>query len=354
MYTLAKKVRDLEPYTPVEGRFRIHLDANESFLSLPDPIREKIARKVAALPFNRYPDPLAKELSEKYAAVYGLDPACLTVGDGSDELISMINGCLLEKSDKVMTFSDDFSMYAFYSFLSEHPSLVLQKEEGFRIDVDKALDCIKKENVRAIIFSNPCNPTGRGLSKDEVRRLITGTDALVVLDEAYMDFWDQSLLPEVAEYDNLIILKTLSKAFGLAGLRVGFAAANPTLTRALQAVKSPYNVGLLPQAAASAVLEEPGYLENCVRALIQSREELETGLKALSAAHPDKIPAVYPSVTNFVLLSCPEADKVTAYLAGKGIAVRKFPGHLRISGGAPEENRELLAALKGYLEGEGN
>lgn len=80
MYTLAKKVRDLEPYTPVEGRFRIHLDANESFLSLPDSLREKIARKVAALPFNRYPDPLAKELSEKYAAVYGLDPACLTVG----------------------------------------------------------------------------------------------------------------------------------------------------------------------------------------------------------------------------------------------------------------------------------
>ena len=104
-----------------------------------------------------------------------------------------------------------------------------------------------------------------------MRRLITGTDALVVLDEAYMDFWDQSLLPEAAEYDNLIILKTLSKAFGLAGLRVGFAVANPTLTRALQAVKSPYNVGLLPQAAASAVLEEPGYLENCVRALIQSR-----------------------------------------------------------------------------------
>ena len=135
---------------------------------------------------------------------------------------------------------------------------------------------------------------------------------------------------------------------------MGFAAANPTLTRALQAVKSPYNVGLLPQAAASAVLEEPGYLENCVRALIQSREELETGLKALSAAHPDKIPAVYSSVTNFVLLSCPEADKVSAYLAGKGIAVRKFPGYLRISGGAPEENRELLAALKGYLEGEGN
>ena len=102
------------------------------------------------------------------------------------------------------------------------------------------------------------------------------------------------------------------------------------------------------------MLEEPGYLENCVRALIQSREELETGLKALSAAHPDKIPAVCPSVTNFVLLSCPEADKVSAYLAGKGIAVRKFPGYLRISGGAPEENRELLAALKGYLEGEGN
>lgn len=354
MYTLAKKVRDLEPYTPVEGSFRIHLDANESFLSLPETVREKIARRVSELPFNRYPDPLAKELSEKYGAVYGISPDCLTVGDGSDELISMINGCLLEKSNKVMTFSDDFSMYAFYGFLSEHPSVLLPKEENFRIDVDKALDCIRRENVRALIFSNPCNPTGRGLSREEVRRLVKGTDALVVLDEAYMDFWDQSLLSEVNDYDNLIILKTCSKALGLAGLRVGFAVANPTLTRALQAVKSPYNVGLMSQTAAAVVLEEPGYLQSCVDTLVASRKELETELAALSEAHRDQIPAVYPSVTNFVLLKCPEAEKIFHFLAGKGIAIRKFPGYLRISAGAPEENRELLAALKAYLEGEGD
>lgn len=353
MYTLAKKVRDLTPYTPVDGDFRIHLDANESFLSLPDRLRQKIAGRVAALPFNRYPDPLAKELSEKYAAVYGISPELLTVGDGSDELISMINGCLLEKSDKVMTFSDDFSMYAFYSFLSEHPAVVMQKGADFQIDVGAALERIRAEGVRAVIFSNPCNPTGRGLPKETVRRLVQGTDALVVLDEAYMDFWCESLLPEVEKYDNLIILKTCSKALGLAGLRVGFAVANRALTRALQAVKSPYNVGLLPQAAAAAVLEEPGYLEDCVQALLASRRELEAGLRALSAAYPGKLPKVYPSVTNFVLVSCPEAEAAAAFLAGRGIAVRKFSGYLRISGGTAAENKALLDGLSGWLRGEG-
>ena len=349
MYTLAKKVRDLTPYTPAEGDFRVRLDANESFLSLPDALRRKIAERVAALPFNRYPDPLAKELSEKYAAVYGISPELLTVGDGSDELISMISSCLLEKSDKVMTFSDDFSMYAFYSFLSEHPSVVMPKGEDFRIDVGAAIDRIRSEGVKAVVFSNPCNPTGRGLPKEEVRRLVRNTGALVVLDEAYMDFWSESLLPEVEAYDNLIILKTCSKALGLAGLRVGFAAANRTLTRALQAVKSPYNVGLLSQAAAAAVLEEPGYLEDCVQALLASRRELEAGLKALSAAYPGKLPKVYPSVTNFVLVSCPEAEAAAAFLAGRGIAVRKFPGYLRISGGTESENRELLDGLSVWL-----
>ncbi len=206
----------------------------------------------------------------------------------------MIIGCLLETTDNLMTFAHDLSMYEIYASASEAPLLVLQKEEGFRIDVDKALDCIKKENVRAIIFSNPCNPTGRGLSKDEVRRLVTGTDALVVLDEAYMDFWDESLLPEVAEYDNLIILKTLSKAFGLAGLRVGFAAANPTLTRALQAVKSPYNVGLLPQMAAQPVTLGANIEKlrpNIAQFKPRGRNCMQTGLKALQRPS-DNIPAV--------------------------------------------------------------
>ncbi len=122
-----------------------------------------------------------------------------------------------------------------------------------------------------------------------------------------MDFWNESLLPEIEEYDNLVILKTCSKALGLAGLRLGFAVAGKTMTRALRAVKSPYNVGLLPQAIASAVLEEPDYLQNCVGQLIASRTQLQAALDSLSEKYPDFLKKVYPSVTNFVLIVLSES-----------------------------------------------
>lgn len=349
-YTLCKKVRDLTPYDPIEGEFDIRLDANESFLPLSPALRSKIAGIAASLDYNRYPDPCARELCARYAAVYGLSPDTLTAGDGSDELISIINSCMLEKSDPILTVSDDFSMYAFYAALSEHPIVVQQKEADFRIDVDRSLELIQEHKIKMMIFSNPCNPTGRGLSREEVRRLVKGTDALIVLDEAYMDFWNESLLPEVEEYDNLIILKTCSKALGLAGLRLGFAVANKTITRAMRAVKSPYNVGLLPQAIASAVLEEPDYLQNCVGQLIASRTQLQAALDSLSEKYPDFLKKVYPSVTNFVLIDSPKAGEIQSALAEEKIAVRKFPGFLRISAGSPAENKRLIKTLERILE----
>lgn len=351
-YILSQKVRDLEPYQPIQGEYKIHLDANESFLSLPSSVRQKIGQMMTKLDFNRYPDPYAAELCERYAAVYGISPDNLTVGDGSDELISIINGSLLQKEDTVLTVSDDFSMYAFYGTLSEHPLVLQQKGADFRLDVEESIRIIQEKNVRMMIFSNPCNPTGRGLLREEVRRLVTETDALIVLDEAYMDFWDQSLLDEVNRYDNLIILKTCSKAIGLASLRVGFAVANGTLTRALRAVKSPYNVGTLPQAVAAAVLSEPDYLSDCAHALIQSREQLETGLKALSSQYPRILEKVYDSVTNFVLIKTPFSAEIQSLLRQRSIAVRSFPGFLRISAGSPDENRELLQVLSEILEKE--
>ena len=348
-YILSDKVRNLEPYEPVQGTYKIRLDANESYLSLTPAIREKIGKLVSQLDFNRYPDPVAADLCKQYAAVYGISPDNLTVGDGSDELISILNNCMLQKDDPVLTVSDDFSMYAFYGALSEHPVFVQPKEEDFRLDVDRSLAMIREHGIKMMIFSNPCNPTGRGLTRDEVRKLVKGTDALIVLDEAYMDFWDQSLLSEIDRYDNLVILKTCSKALGLAGLRVGFAVAGKTLTRALRAVKSPYNVGLMPQAVAAAVLSEPDYLQECAGKLVRSREQLEEGLRGLSEQFPAIFQKVYPSVTNFVLIRTPYASEIQDALKERQIAIRKFPGYLRISAGSPEENGTVLDCLSEIL-----
>ena len=348
-YTLCRKVRNLTPYEPIKGSYRIRLDANESCFSLPDELREQLGRLAAEMDYNRYPDPLADRLCTAFGAAYGLSPELVTAGDGSDELISIITGCLLEKGDPILTFSPDFSMYHFYGELAEHPVLVMEKDEDFGVDVDAVIRTIREQQVKMLIFSNPCNPASVGLPRAEVRRLIRSTDALVVLDEAYMDFWDQSLLGEAENYDNLIILKTCSKAVGMAGIRVGFAVAGKPLTRALRAVKSPYNVNSFSQEAAALILEQRDYLEDCRSQLIASRQALQQGCEALAKAHPALFEKLWPSVTNFVLIRSGRAKEIWQALLARSIAVRCFDGFLRITAGLPEENAAVLAALEEIL-----
>ena len=172
-------------------------------------------------------------------------------------------------------------------------------------------------------------------------------DIGVVLDEAYMDFWDQSMLGEVEAYDNLILLRTCSKALGMAALRVGFAVANPTLTGVIRAAKSPYNVNAVSQAMAAVVLENPAYHEIYRELLLASRDMLVTGLKALEA---DGLLRVFDSCTNFAYLQVPEARALFAGLADRGIIVRRFgEEHLRITAGTQAENQEVLAVLNFLL-----
>lgn len=351
-YSLCGKVKNLTPYEPIKGHFDIRLDANESYISLTDGMRTKIADVVAEADFNRYPDALAEKLCNAFGALYGVSPDLLTAGNGSDELISVITGCLLEDGDAILTFAPDFSMYRFYGELSEHPVYVMEKDDDFRIDIDEVIAAIKEKNVQMVIFSNPCNPCSVGIGREEVRKLIRSVDALVILDEAYMDFWDQSLLAEVDEYDNLIILKTCSKAVGMAALRVGFAVANKTLTRAMRAVKSPYNVNTVSQEIAALVLGEKAFLSDCVDKLLVSRTELQKAFDGFAEAYPDIFEKVWPSVTNFIMIRTGKAREIQKALMERSIAVRCFDDYLRITAGSPEENHRLIAALSEILETE--
>ena len=213
-YILNNKLKDLQPYDPIAGNYSIRLDANESFLELPMELLEKAQYSMADIAFNRYPDPYATELCESFGAYYGVDPALVTAGNGSDEWLFIIATSFLMRGDKILTVEPDFSMYRFYGSLAEAENVVYKKKEDLSIDVDDLIVQVRESGAKVVLFSNPCNPTSLGLRREEVRKLITSVSALVVLDEAYMDFWDQSLLGEVAQYDNLIILRTCSKAFG--------------------------------------------------------------------------------------------------------------------------------------------
>ena len=197
-FALNDKIKALTPYDPICGEYPIRLDANESYIPFPDEIQAEMGKALAETALNRYPDPYAEKVCSLFAAFYGISPALVTAGDGSDELISIIMSAFLQKGDKVLTLAPDFSMYRFYTGIVECPCVTMEKNADFIIDPQQVIDTARREGARLIVFSNPCNPTSVGLSADEVRRILRGTDALVVLDEAYMDFWDQSLLNEAS------------------------------------------------------------------------------------------------------------------------------------------------------------
>lgn len=351
-YSLCEKARSLTPYDPVEGVYRVRMDANESFLLPTDEDRRRMAQAAADVALNRYPDPAAGELCTAFAQLYGVKPELVTAGNGSDELISLVLSTFLQKGEKVLTAEPDFSMYRFYAAISENACLRYDKDANLRICVDDVIRLINREGVRLFIFSNPCNPTSVGLGRAEVRRLLTETEALIVLDEAYMDFWDQSLLGEVEQYDNLIILRTCSKALGLAALRIGFAVANPTLTGILRSAKSPYNTDAVTQAMATVVLKNPLYHDMYRELILTSRDMLLDGMKKLEAQ--GLLRRVYDSCTNFVFAEVDNARAIQDELADRGIIIRRFgDDRLRITASTEQDNREVLAILQFLLSGKG-
>lgn len=350
MYQLNKKLKDLVPYDPIQGNFKIRLDANESCFDLGDKLKEKLCGEISKLSFNRYPDPMAKNAVKAFAEFYEIDSSLVTAGNGSDELISIISSTFLETGDKVVTLSNDFSMYAFYGSIYETQPLVFQKNDDLTVDVEKLIAFCNDNNARMLIFSNPCNPTSLGLDRQAVERLISGVNdsCLVVLDEAYMDFWNQSMLDRISDFKNVIILKTCSKAIGLAGIRMGFAVADKTVTNALRAVKSPYNTDIISQKTAEVVFKEGELLRERTAQMIQGRKELYNAFCTL-CEKSDKLERVYESATNFVFIKTDYCDEIFNALLEKSIAVRKFKGYLRISTGTKEENAQLLKALEEIL-----
>ena len=346
-YKLNKKIVDLVPYEPISGTYKIRLDANECPVDLPFEIKEQLKSAVDSISFNRYPDPLAGGVIKAFADFYGIDPELVTAGNGSDELIFLIESAFLEKNDKMLVVSPDFSMYNFYSSICEVECDTFFKNDSLDIDVDSLIERINSDNVKLLIFSNPCNPTGRGITAEQARRLVSGTEALVVLDEAYMDFWNQSLINEVERYSNLIIFRTASKAVGSAALRLGFAVAGKTISSAIKAVKSPYNVNSFSQAAGEIIYKNSDFLKNRLKTIVLSREKLYNGLVDISKSNHGFTPV--ESVANFVFVNTPDAKKLWDYLKEKSIVVRLMGYNLRITAGSEDEVAETLGAIKQYF-----
>ena len=355
-YQIPEKLKKLAPYDPITKVYPIRLDSNESFLPLPSSIKKELTEAVGKVELNRYPDPYARELCRKAGAFFGVAPESMTAGNGSDELIGLILSNFLEPGDSMLVALPDFSMYDFYAQMNgvrvvdalevcwENP------ERPFAFSADLLIQAAKESQAKLLIFSNPCNPTSLGLCAKEVEKVIEALpEVLIVVDEAYMDFTGGSVLSKVPAYDHVVLLKTCSKAFGMAGIRLGFAVAGPDITRALQAVKSPYNVNSMTQAVGCVLFDHPVYLMDCIEDIKNSRDELYEGLIALKGKKTE-IEIILPTETNFVFFKTARPREIYEGLLENGISIRYMKDFLRISAGSKEENEAVLKALEALIQ----
>ena len=318
---------------PPEVPARIHLDKNENPFDLPHGLKKELCDELSKIPLNRYPPAYPVELEEKIAEHLGLSHENIIVANGSDELI----GLILKVFDggHIVISSPTFGMYDFFAALEGIKVIDVPLGENFELgDVERFAD-----GARAIFICSPNNPTGNAHPGERIIEVLE-TGAPVILDEAYAEFARENNIDLVKDYDNLIVLRTFSKAFGLAGARLGYAVASEETADYLRRVIPPFSLNSLSLKAGEFMLEHLDYVRHVIRYIIEERERLYREFKEYS----------YPSEANFLLMRLDAHN----FLLKKGIAVKKLggrlDGHIRVTIGKKEENDELMSALREFID----
>ena len=334
------------PVAPADGM--VKLDAMENPYTLPDALRRELAGVLARVEVNRYPTPSPQKLREAIARRMGVPRGMeILLGNGSDELIQMLITALARPGAKMMFPSPTFVMYAMGATFSGMQAVPVPLREDFSFDADAFIARMQAEKPALVFIAWPNNPTGLLYPEEDVAKIIRACKGLVVLDEAYHVFAGKSFLPRLAEFDNLVVIRTVSK-LGLAGIRLGYLVGRPAWVAELDKVRPPYNVSVLTQAAALFMLERLDVLEEQASRIRGEREMLGKNLARLKGV------TVFPSQANFFLIRVPDADRAHAGLKQQNVLVKNLhPGlrHcLRVTVGTPDENRILLTALKEALQ----
>lgn len=334
-------IRALCPYSTArdeyQGSVGIFLDANES----PYPTG-----------WNRYPDPRQKALKAKLSALKGVPAECIFLGNGSDEAIDlMFRIFCVPGVDNAVAIEPSYGMYTVAAATNDVAMRGIRLGPDFSLPAQALLDAAD-EHTKLLFLCSPNNPSGNAFPTAELEALIRRWPGIVVLDEAYADFSAKgSLRGRLAEFPNLVIFQTLSKAYGLAGLRLGMAFASPYIIRLMSMVKYPYNINQSTQELASRALDTPN--DERIAEIVSQRERLAAALPAFRCVR-----RVYPSDANFLLVQVDDADRLYAHLLADGIIVRnrsRVPlcaGCLRITVGLPTENDKLLKSLQAYEKGD--
>ncbi len=347
----APQLAGLEPYDPKYLPAEAFLSANENPCDVEAALRAEIVREIRRTALNRYPDPLANDLRDLIAEANGLDRDQVLVGNGGDELLFDLALAWGGPGRTFLNLPPTFSVYATNAQLTNTRIVEVARRADFSLDEEAVLARVAAGDIDYVIVTSPNNPTGERAPEDFVLRLLDATDALVVVDEAYFEFSRRTLRPYLESHENLLILRTFSKAFSLAGVRVGYVLGHAHVIRELVKVRQPYSVDALSQAAARVVFANRATFEPGIAAIIEERERLMRGLLTLPGVTP------FPSDANYILFRMEGADAAWVFLYERGVLVRDFShaplleGCLRVTVGTAEQNDGFLAALRDFIMG---
>ena len=340
---LRENIKKLVPYSSARDEFkgeaRIFLDANEN--SYGSPLTKW---------YNRYPDPLQLKLKEKLSSIKGVPAENMFIGNGSDECIDVLQRAFCEPGiDNIIICPPTYGMYEVSANINNIGIKKVPLTPSFSLDlpaIEEAVD----DNTKMIFLCSPNNPTGNSLNREDIETILNNYFGIVVIDEAYINFSRfRSFTQELKDYPNLVVMQTLSKAWGLAALRVGIGFASEEIIAIMNKIKPPYNISQASQELVLQALEEVEQVNFMIKDIVQQRDRLNTILLELPI-----VQKIYSSDANFLLVKVINAKEIYDYLLGQGIVVRDrsrvilCEGCLRITVGTPYENETLVESLKTY------
>ncbi len=341
---IRKNIQSLTPYSSARDEFhgqaKIYLDANENSIGSP-----------LVKWYNRYPDPYQHAIKEKVALIKGVPPAQIFIGNGSDECIDLLFRAFCNPGvDNVLICPPTYGMYEVSANINDVEIRRAPLLENFQLDLVH-METLVDEHTKLIWICSPNNPTGNSMHFEDVEAILNNFNGLVVVDEAYINFSRQrSFIPLLAEYPNLVVLQTLSKAWGLAGLRLGMAFASEEIIHIYNKIKPPYNISEAVQELVVKALDRMEEVNEMIRELVSQRNWLENELQRLPL-----VQHIYPSDANFLLVKVVDARAIYEYLLSREIVVRDrskvilCEGCLRITVGTEKENRELIRVLEEFI-----
>lgn len=341
-----ENIKHMTPYSSARHEFpgeaAVFLDANENAFG--SPLRNN------GTAYNRYPDPLQHTLKEKISRIKGVPPQHIFLGNGSDEAIDLLFRIFCNPGrDNILICPPTYGMYTVCAATNDITVKEVPLLPNYQLDMDGIEEAVDA-GTKLIFICSPNNPTGNSIDRNDIEVLLNNFDGLVVIDEAYINYSRQrSWIQELTEYPNLVILQTLSKAWGLAGLRLGMAFAGQPVIDYMNKVKYPYNISTATQELALEALDNISGVNNWTKTTVEQRDWLASALQQVPF-----VQTVYPSDANFLLVKVEKAKEVYQHLAGNGIIVRDRSAVilcndcLRITIGTPEENLQLLSALNAY------